>query len=507
VRPGEAESRTHALLEAYTARVWAESTRCSDRRGELVATVLRKRALSSPASLAMSLRRRLQLLAGDVPAHAQMSLPWGDEDAQEDAAPDSLLAVPGMADEEEERRLLLALAEAAEMAATAESKVRVLLRLLKRVREPAIVFSEYRDTAERLRGHLVDAGRRVCLLHGGMAPHERATSIAAFNAGGLVLVATDAASEGLNLHHACRLVVHFELPWTPSRLHQRCGRVNRIGQTRRVHEIALVANHTSEQLVLAPLLRRASNARTFSRTSLLSQLTESHVAAHVLAGAPLEQSSATGRQWPGLTVMNLADEARVEAARLELLRRIDYGTRRRPARARAAGIPVSRSKRRTPDRRMDLVTTICFREPGGPAFDHSVVSVSVECFAIHCHRLWATLRGEVAQVVERLEPVVRHVLDGLIEERLATVRPLRASVQGALRRREAGMEGELGSTARHLVQAGLFERRAMRATVGRDRATEVLQEDVAARLRDVRIADAPITINCEVRAVLLGGFA
>jgi len=503
VRPAETESRTHALLEAYTTRVWAESTRRRDRRGELVATVLRKRALSSPASLALSLRRRLQLLTDDTPAQAQLFLPWGDEEVQEDAAPDSVLAAAGLEDAAEERRLLMALAETAEMAGRDESKVRVLLRLLKRVREPAIVFSEYRDTAERLRGQLVDAGHRVCLLHGGLAPHERASSIGAFNAGGFVLVATDAASEGLNLHHACRLVVHFELPWTPSRIHQRCGRVNRIGQIRRVHEIALVANHTSEQLVLAPLLRRASKASAFSRTSLMSQLTESHVAAHVVAGAPLERSSVTARHWPAVTAMNLADEARAEVARLELLRRVDYDRRPRRARARAAGLPIARSKRRARGRTIDLVASVCLREPGGPTFDCSLVFVRLEGTAIRCDRL----REQAAQLLERVEPAVRRVVDRLVEERLATVRPLRASVQEALRRREADMEGELGSTARQLVQAGLFDRRAMRATARRDRSTEALQEDRAARLREVGTTAASTEAKCDVRAMLVGGCA
>ena len=104
-------------------------------------------------------------------------------------------------------------------------------------------------------------GRQVVLLHGGLTPDERALVTTEFLRGGAVMVATDAASEGLNLHHSCRLVIHYELPWSPARLHQRCGRVNRIGQRRRVHEIALVAADTAEQLVLQPLLRRAPGLR------------------------------------------------------------------------------------------------------------------------------------------------------------------------------------------------------------------------------------------------------
>ena len=62
-----------------------------------------------------------------------------------------------------------------------------------------------------------------------------------------MLLATDAASEGLNLQHRCRLVVHLEVPWTPTRIEQRVGRVDRIGQSRTVHQVLLVAGGTVEE--------------------------------------------------------------------------------------------------------------------------------------------------------------------------------------------------------------------------------------------------------------------
>ena len=85
--------------------------------------------------------------------------------------------------------------------------------------------------------------------------------LARFASEGGLLLATDAASEGLNLQSRCRLVVHFELPWNPMRLEQRVGRVDRLGQAQRVHEVLLVARHTAERLVLAPLVRRLVTAQ------------------------------------------------------------------------------------------------------------------------------------------------------------------------------------------------------------------------------------------------------
>ncbi|HET8775521.1 MAG TPA: DEAD/DEAH box helicase, partial [Thermoanaerobaculia bacterium] len=258
VRLTDSERRMHRLLEHYTARVWSESRRRCESRGELIATVLRKRALSSPSSLTASIRRRVQLLSLAPAAPTQPRLPWNDEDdVEEDRAPDGLLGVAVFENGDEELDALGAIAEAAEAAAVQESKLRVLVRLLGRAREPAIVFTEYRDTAAHLQQALLRAGQRVAVLHGGLPRTERQAALSTFAAGGCVLVATDAASEGLNLQQPSRLVVHYELPWAPLRLHQRSGRVNRIGQSRRVHEIALVADDTAERLVLVPLLTRA----------------------------------------------------------------------------------------------------------------------------------------------------------------------------------------------------------------------------------------------------------
>ncbi len=114
-----------------------------------------------------------------------------------------------------------------------------------------------------------------------MTPAERSRVQHTFNHGGGTLLATDAASEGLNLHQRCRVIVHYELPWNPSRLEQRAGRVDRLGQTRRVHELALVAAHTAERLVVAPLITRFA-ATTTARGRMLDALTESRVAAAVM---------------------------------------------------------------------------------------------------------------------------------------------------------------------------------------------------------------------------------
>ena len=283
----------HRQLERYTALLWA-----SARRGEanpaLLATVFRKRALSSAGALAVSLRRRLTSMASLPRVETQPWLPLDDDESEGavgDEDTDTVIGGKGLANPVTERAALEQCLRAAEAASASESKTALLLRLLSRLHSPAIVFSEYRDTAVRLRDRLAALGHRVVLLHGGLTPSERAIETMKFSSGGAVMVATDAASEGLNLHHSCRLVIHYELPWSPARLHQRCGRVNRIGQRRRVHEMALVAADTAEQLVLQPLLRRARLSGPFTSGSIVQQLPEAVVMSTSLRRRAAHRSS------------------------------------------------------------------------------------------------------------------------------------------------------------------------------------------------------------------------
>jgi superfamily II DNA/RNA helicase len=94
-----------------------------------------------------------------------------------------------------------------------------------------------------------------------MTASERQEMLRQFVSGDArLLLATDAASEGLNLHHRCRLVINLELPWTPVRLEQRIGRVERIGQARRVHAVHLLAAGTCEEESVAVLVARMRRA-------------------------------------------------------------------------------------------------------------------------------------------------------------------------------------------------------------------------------------------------------
>jgi SNF2 family DNA or RNA helicase len=270
LRSSAAERRMHLLLAAYSDAVRAERGGRGQRDAWLALSLLHKRALSSPWSLAQSVERRLHAFIEPVDAAgslAQLALPLDDANG-ELAGADEPPVWPSdlrLSDPRRERRLLEALAAAARTAAQHDTKVDALVRLLRRSGESAVVFTEYRDTLGHLAGRLQAArglpATRV-LLHGGLGRAERVAALDRFSsADRALLLATDAAAEGLNLHHRCRLVVNLELPWNPMRLEQRIGRVDRIGQRRTVHAFHLLAAGRGEARILARLQARLAVAR------------------------------------------------------------------------------------------------------------------------------------------------------------------------------------------------------------------------------------------------------
>ena len=128
-----------------------------------------------------------------------------------------------------------------------------------------IVFSEHKDTldyvAERIAAEL---GRpeAVVRIHGGIKRHDRRSIQDRFRVDPTVrvLVATDAAGEGVNLQVA-NMVVNYDLPWNPNRIEQRFGRVHRIGQQRPCHLWNLVAHETREGQVFERLFAKIEEQR------------------------------------------------------------------------------------------------------------------------------------------------------------------------------------------------------------------------------------------------------
>jgi superfamily II DNA or RNA helicase len=132
-------------------------------------------------------------------------------------------------------------------------------------REKLVVFTEHRDTLSYLENRISTLlGRKEALvmIHGGMGREERMKAQESFRHDPevQVLLATDAAGEGINLQRA-HLMVNYDLPWNPNRIEQRFGRIHRIGQTEVCHLWNLLAKETREGDVYLTLLEKLEEAR------------------------------------------------------------------------------------------------------------------------------------------------------------------------------------------------------------------------------------------------------
>ena len=128
VRLSDAERRLHRELESVHARLWASAAGRTDTNPALLATILRKRALSSAGSLVRSLKRRLQLMNTPAADEIQLWLPLGVEDEErgpvEDLPADGIIGGAGLGDEVEERVRIERILDAAKPACDSESKMR-----------------------------------------------------------------------------------------------------------------------------------------------------------------------------------------------------------------------------------------------------------------------------------------------------------------------------------------------------------------------------------------------
>src|SRR5207244_8124118 len=113
----------------------------------------------------------------------------------------------------------------------------------------------HKDTLDYLSARLRSWGFSVTNIHGGMRLPERIQAERDFRERDQVMVATEAAGEGINLQF-CKLMVNWDIPWNPNRLEQRMGRIHRYGQNSDVWVFNLVAVNTREGSVLEKVLKK-----------------------------------------------------------------------------------------------------------------------------------------------------------------------------------------------------------------------------------------------------------
>jgi superfamily II DNA or RNA helicase len=324
--PYELSPLERELYEAVTHYVRTEMNRAEQlrktgegRRGNTVGfalTVLQRRLASSPEAILRSLerrKRRLEQRLREMQVHAATAArePQFEErlaagtaeeldDALEELGADELEdledqvvdAATAARTVEELRREIAVVGDLVGAARSARhsgldkkwSELRDLL-LSDEVHDGSrgalrkiIVFTEHRDTLQYLVDQiraLLGRTEAVVAIHGGIPRPERRAVQALFSQDPecAVLVATDAAGEGLNLQQA-NLMVNYDLPWNPNRIEQRFGRIHRIGQREVCHLWNLVATDTREGDVFQRLLDKIEQQRQAYRGRVFDVLGE-----------------------------------------------------------------------------------------------------------------------------------------------------------------------------------------------------------------------------------------
>ncbi len=260
------EQQVHAWLKEYgQARQDNAHDEGEHFATEFVLKLLKKRLFSSPAAFAATLTQHERTLAGQQESKsagkrpspgilrrqiAQMEEEYADDEEYEEATGGATTTASQLFRQltPRERWLLEQMKGWATLAsARRDAKTKALVQWLKQVVQPngrwnnerVIIFTEYRATQNWLHEILVAeglaTGDRLMTLYGGMDSDRREAVKAAFQAHPdqsdvRILLATDAASEGIDLQNHCHRLVHFEIPWNPNRMEQRNGRIDRHGQ-------------------------------------------------------------------------------------------------------------------------------------------------------------------------------------------------------------------------------------------------------------------------------------
>ncbi|MCK4340138.1 MAG: DUF3883 domain-containing protein [Phycisphaerae bacterium] len=269
------EYNLYKAVTAFINRFLPQATGRKKASVALARTVFQRRLASSTYAICESIRRRLErqqsllqeleelpprqlakrlaLLQGQI-ADAEQ-----DEDDLDEDIRDRLVDEITAAVELDQLRTEIAalqdlLAQAKRVREHAgDSKVEALKQCLAKAefheladgRGKLLVFTEHRDTLAYLSEHLHRWGYSTCNIHGGMNPRYRKRAQEQFRTVAQVCVATEAAGEGINLQF-CHLMINYDLPWNPTRLEQRLGRIHRIGQERECHAFNFVSSDSEE---------------------------------------------------------------------------------------------------------------------------------------------------------------------------------------------------------------------------------------------------------------------
>jgi superfamily II DNA or RNA helicase len=278
-----------AFVKEQSVKAAAQGDTPRARAVGFLMALYQRRLASSTYSLRRSLEKRAKRLedglkhAHELAHQAPPDIPSAEEleemdDAERERLEEILEAITMAGNETQIKEEVAKLHELALHAkavedAGLESKLSSLKELLKtqgffdHSDQRLLVFTEFKDTLDYLMANFTEWGFKVGCIHGGMKPGSRDESGTRlfveqqFREGSIqILVATEAAGEGINLQ-VCHILFNYDIPWNPNRLEQRMGRIHRYGQHKDCLIFNFVAANTIEGRVLQTLLSKLQEIR------------------------------------------------------------------------------------------------------------------------------------------------------------------------------------------------------------------------------------------------------
>ena len=270
----EVEKELYNEVSRYVLEQYNKAIQSDKKRNVAFALViLQRRMASSTYALLKSLERRkekLEKIFKGEEKQKEISIDYEEiEDLEEkerwkkEEEWESLTLAKDPEELKREIETLSNLIEAASQIINNEEEVK-LKELRKAIEEgfkkikdmngnpKVLIFTESKDTLEYLVKKIRTWGYKVNYIHGGMNIDERIKAEKIFRDETEIMVATEAAGEGINLQF-CHIMINYDIPWNPNRLEQRMGRIHRYGQQKDVYIFNLVAEDTREGKVLAKL--------------------------------------------------------------------------------------------------------------------------------------------------------------------------------------------------------------------------------------------------------------
>lgn len=287
------EMSLYEEVTSYVRNQFNRADRLNDQKKAAVGfalTVLQRRLASSPEAIFQSLKRRrerLQERLDDMRNHRNVDNPTMSDDLEDDDYSDEEMenlenemldeatAAATMEELAAEIETLKALEHRADVIRHSDrdekwSQLSTLLQSRELhdatgMREKVIIFTEHRDTLRYLQNKIVTllgSSDAVMTIYGGMSRDDRNNAQNKFRQDKQVsvLIATDAAGEGINLQRA-HLMVNYDLPWNPNRIEQRFGRIHRIGQKNICRLWNMIAKGTREGDVFMSLFSKLEEER------------------------------------------------------------------------------------------------------------------------------------------------------------------------------------------------------------------------------------------------------